>query len=262
MRPGRLPACSVSEIAVLDAAPMLAIPSTSGHHLLVEWLPDERVWSGVSGLSDDDVAAFERSHEFDPSREVARLQALGLSQHDLVVEFGSGPGGFAIAAAGIARELIAVDPSPAMCTYLSRRATEAGIDNIEVINAGFLTYQHQRPPARFVFSKNALHHLPDFWKAEALVRIRGLLEPAGVLRLRDLVFSFQPEEADERIDAWIDSTAAEGRLPRERLINHVRSEFSTYTWLLEEMLDRAGFDISDRCYSDSGIFAHYTCRRR
>ncbi|GBE22298.1 MAG TPA: hypothetical protein ENH00_03260 [Actinobacteria bacterium] len=115
---------------------------------------------------------------------------------------------------------------------------------------------------RFVFSKNPLHHLPDFWKAQALVRIRALPEPGGILRLRDLVFSFPPEEADARIATWIDSVASEDRWSREALVDHVRSEFSTYTWLLKAMIERIGFDAIDRFCSDSGIFARYTCRRR
>ena len=197
---------------------------------------------------------------FDPSRDIDLLRDLGLSGRDRIVEFGPGPGSFSVAAARVASEVIAVDPSPAMCAFLGRRAAEAGVDNVTIVNAGFLTYEHAGPPVRFVFSKNALHHLPDFWKAEALVRIHGILEPGGVLRLRDLVLSVPPDQARDRIAAWIDDTASEDGWSREGLFGHFRSEFSTYSWILEAILSAVGFDITEAEYTDSGMFARYICR--
>jgi hypothetical protein len=47
------------------------------------------------------------------------------------------------------------------------------------------------PPADLVTTKYALHHLPDFRKAAALVRINRMLRPVGRLFLRDVVFSFE-----------------------------------------------------------------------
>jgi hypothetical protein len=38
----------------------------------------------------------------------------------------------------------------------------------------------------------ALHHLPDFWKQIALIRIAGMLKDGGRLCLRDMVYSFDP----------------------------------------------------------------------
>jgi hypothetical protein len=51
------------------------------------------------------------------------------------------------------------------------------------------------PPANGVYTRNALHQIPDFWKGLALARIRSLLEPGGVLRLHDLVYDMEPGEA-------------------------------------------------------------------
>ena len=118
-----------------------------------------------------------------------------------------------------------------------------------------------RPDA--VFTRNALHHLPDFWKVIALERIARLLPPGGVLRLRDLVYSFDPKEAEEAIASWLSAAAedpAEGWTADE-LAEHAREEHSTFTWLLEPMLERAGFAIRDRWVSPNRIFAAYTCAR-
>jgi hypothetical protein len=41
-----------------------------------------------------------------------------------------------------------------------------------------------------VYTRNALHQLPDFWKAVALDLVGQMLRPGGVLRLRDLLHDF------------------------------------------------------------------------
>jgi hypothetical protein len=41
----------------------------------------------------------------------------------------------------------------------------------------------------------------------------------------------------------------------------VRDEHSTFTWLLEPMIERAGFRIEDAAYSQDAIFASYAPRR-
>jgi SAM-dependent methyltransferase len=65
-----------------------------------------------------------------------------------------------------------------------------------------LTYEHAGPRADFVYSRYALHHLPDFWKSVALERLHRVLAPGGVLRLWDIVYSFEPAEAEDRLAAW------------------------------------------------------------
>jgi hypothetical protein len=49
---------------------------------------------------------------------------------------------------------------------------------------------------------------------------------------------------------------------RAELEEHVRDEHSTFTWLLEPMIERSGFRIDDAEYSPDGIFARYVARRR
>jgi len=224
-------------------------------------LPDELAGSGIAHLSLDDAARYEERLAFDPTDEIELLQTLGLSSQSTMVEFGPGPGSFALAAARVARSVVAVDPSQAMCTYLEQRAAETNTTNLVVVNAGFLSYIHESPPVDFVFSKNALHHLPDFWKVAALTNVSTILRPSGVLRLRDLVYSFAPQDADRRIADWIASYGATSGWGPEDLAHHVRDEFSTYGWILEGMLERTGFDIVERWISDSEVFARYTCRR-
>ena len=90
--------------------------------------------------------------------------------------------------------------------------------------------QHTGPAADAVFSRNALHQLPDFWNALALDRIAGLLRPGGILRLRDLIFDFQPAEAGAIFDDWLEGavTDPERGYTREDFAEHLRTEFSTF----------------------------------
>ena len=50
------------------------------------------------------------------------------------------------------------------------------------------------------------------------------------------------------------------RVSRAELEEHVRDEHSTFTWLLEQMIDRAGFSVKEANYSEDGIFARYLLR--
>ena len=221
--------------------------------------PDESALSGTTHLASiADAADYEQRRGFDPTDEIRLLQDLGLGPDDTLVEFGPGPGSFAAAVAAVAGRVVAVDPSEVMCDSVRQRAGDAGVA-VEVVTAGFLSYVHVGSPPRFVFTKNALHQLPDAWKVQALVRIRELLPIGGFLRLRDLVYSFPPDRAEERLTAWVESATADG-WPADELADHVRREFSTYDFLLEAMLERTGFEVVDAEKSDNGVFASYTCR--
>jgi SAM-dependent methyltransferase len=196
--------------------------------------------------------------------EIELLRGLGLDRTGTLVDLGAGTGTVSLAAAPFCKRAIAVDPSPAMLAALRAKLIASPLVNVELVQAGFLTYEHTGAPSGFVYSRHALHHLPDLWKAIALQRIAGFLDPGGILRLRDLVFSFDPGEARERIEAWLTSAAhhpGQG-WTRPKLETHLREEYSTFSWLLEPMIERAGFEIRDAEYSSSGIFAAYTCVRR
>ena len=227
------------------------------------WVLDELAHAGRENLDAQHVARYDGIEDAAAEVEVQLLRGLGMDRSSIVVDLGAGTGQFAIAAAPHVRQVIAVDISPVMLSALRANIARSGDDNVQCVLGGFLSYQHAVEPADFVYSRWALHHLPDFWKSIALARIHDLLAPRGVLRLWDVVYNFAVHEAEDRIEQWCSSLPADGAgWIRADLEEHVRDEHSTYSWLLEPMIEQAGFDIADRSYTADGMFARYVLRRR
>jgi putative AdoMet-dependent methyltransferase len=112
-----------------------------------------------------------------------------------------------------------------------------------------------------VITKFALHHLPDFWKVVALVRINRFLQMGGLFYLEDVVFSFQPESYRTAIQQWIDQASASGESFSEKdFEGHVRDEYSTYSWIMEAMIKRTGFTIRKSEFRSPTI-ARYVCEK-
>ncbi len=215
---------------------------------------DELAHAGPEHLDPGFVAGFDRKQgRPDPSEDLALLDG------HTVVDLGAGTGRFAVAAAKKFERVVAVDVSPAMLAVIR----SAALPNVECVQAGFLTYEHRGEPADAVFTRHALHPLPDFWKAIALHRIAGMLRPGGLLRLRDLIYDFQPGETETVLRDWFDQAVTDPEVgyTRDDLAEHVRTEHSTFRWLLEPMLDAAGFEVLDARFTGR-VYGAYTCQKR
>lgn len=225
------------------------------------WYPDELAHAGPEHLDPEYVAGYDAKAATDPDEDLLPLRKIGLNDTSTLVDLGAGTGVMALAAAPYCRRVVAVDVSVPMLARLERAAAGLGLTNIEVVHAGFLSYQHTGPAADVVYSRNALHHLPDFWKSVALARIAAILRPGGILRLRDLVYSFDPSEADAVFEAWLANAVSDPARgwTRAELETHIREEYSTYSWLLEPMLERVGFTIQDVAHAGSRTYSVYTC---
>lgn len=225
-----------------------------------DWIFDEYRHAGEEHLDPARAARHDERLLFDPTSELELLVELGLSTEDTVVDFGTGTGVFPLAVADFCDRIVAIDISEPMLDVVREKVDEAGIQNIECVHDGFVSYEHEGEPASFAFSKDALHHLPDFWKVEALKTVGDTLEPGGIFRLRDFVYSFDPRNSIEEIESWL---AAKESTPftKEELHAHFQNEFSTYGFLLESMLEETGFEILDAAYRDE-FYAADTCEWR
>jgi hypothetical protein len=90
-----------------------------------------------------------------------------------------------------------------------------------------------------------------------------MMRTAGVLRLHDLIYDFQPLDAEKVFDGWLDSGArdlTEG-YTREDLAQHIRTEHSTFRWLLEPMLVSSGLEVVTVDFHGS-VYGAYTCVKR
>ncbi|MPZ99046.1 MAG: methyltransferase domain-containing protein [Dehalococcoidia bacterium] len=226
------------------------------------WLLDEVASAGRENLDAGHAARYDAIEDAAAGDEVALCVGLGLTSDSTVVEIGPGTGQFTLAVAPLCARVVAADVSPVMLDVLRAKVDRAQ-GRVDLVQAGFLTYEHEGRPADFVYSRYALHHLPDFWKAIALARIHQMLRPGGVFRLWDITYSFDPAEIEERIESWcstLEATVVDG-WSRGDIEEHVRDEHSTFTWLLEPIIQRSGFSIEDAEYSADGIFAKYVLRR-
>lgn len=225
------------------------------------WYFDESNMAGVDFEDTAQAEAYDRNQTAStPDKEQDLVTRLGITAEHSVIDLGAGTGNFTLQAALTGASVHAVDISKTMLTYAQSKAQNAGVTNISFHQAGFLSYEHQGKLADFVVTKNALHILPDFWKMTAFLRIAAMLNLKGVFYLRDVVFSFPPANYEASIDEWIREVAkpeGEGWTVRDFEM-HVRDEHSTYGWIIEGMLARAGFEIVEANYS-TATYAEYLC---
>lgn len=194
----------------------------------------------------------------DVQREIQEiLDFLDLKPDHTVLEIGTGTGEFALAAAHHCSKVYAVDLSEGMLRYAEKKARSRGVKNVEFLLGGFLTYRH---PSQLdaVVTQLALHHLPDFWKQVALMRIADMLVDGGRLCLRDVVFGFGIKDHERLIENYI-SRASEkmGDEFAGRIAAHVKNEYSTMDWIMEGMIERAGFKLEKKDYQDGFIGAYF-----
>jgi ubiquinone/menaquinone biosynthesis C-methylase UbiE len=189
------------------------------------------------------------------------LEYLALRPDQSILEIGTGTGEFALAAARRCRKVYAIDLSAGMLRYAEKKAQMRGVSNVEFLPGGFLTYRHEGAPLDAVVSQIALHHLPDFWKQIALLRMAGMLAEGGKLCLRDIVFSFDPEDHEKFLEDFISKAEEKAGANFARSISdHVKKEYSTMDWIMQGLIERAGFRVL-QAKKSHGFFALYLCEK-
>ena len=226
------------------------------------WQYDESKPVGRDYGSQSEVDVYDSSHSNfrDMKAESNRvLDALAIKQGDTIIDFGSGTGTFAIEAAKRGARVHAIDVSETMLARAKSKADQEGVSGIEFHNAGFLTYEHSDSSVDSIVTTFSFHHLPDFWKGVSLKRIYRMLKVGGQLYIHDVII----EETNplENIALFIDhQQEAGGDFLRNDAEGHFRNEYSTYDWVMDGLLSRAGFSVISK-HIEGGVIGTYLCRK-
>jgi putative AdoMet-dependent methyltransferase len=260
------------------------------------WQYDEFLSVGRDYRSPAELAAYDGTHASfrdvaAESRHVLQdlLQvreggtAAGGTGRQTLIDYGCGTGTLCLEAARLYPDLVVhgVDVSAAMLLAAREKSGRWGIANekdlsgrLHFHNAGFLTYDHGREgggsgsggtEADYVTTTFALHHLPDLWKGVALRRINGAMRTGGRLHVRDVIV--RPDHPLDDIEAFVRGQAASGAAVRDGGFlkadaeGHFREEFSTYDWVMEGLLERAGFAIERKEVEENSVIVSYVCRK-
>jgi SAM-dependent methyltransferase len=232
-----------------------------------DWMLDEVANAGRENLDADHARRYDSKMDSSVSSELDVLRSLGLHPGSTMVEFGAGTGQLTVEAAQSGARVIAVDVSAPMLDVVRAKVESRLLSNVEIVQAGFLTYGAAPESVDLVYSRLALHHLPDAWKALALQRIHDMLRPGGCFRLWDVVYDFEPSEMATLVEAWCATgvdvpplTPLDDGWGRWEIAEHVRDEHSTFRWILEPMIERVGLVIEQRDIPDP-FTARYVLRR-
>lgn len=230
---------------------------------MYEWQYDEMKQVGI------DYTDLKNIEEYDSNMQKIRnfkkefeeiFDYISISSDQVIIEFGTGTGEFALEASKRCSKVYAIDVSKTMLDFAKNKAKQRMINNIEFYNAGFLTYENTEKVDAIV-TQLALHHLPDFWKMIALKRMYNMLKPEGKLFIRDVVYSFDTDNYVQFFDNWVEKIRLLiGEKSVKDAIDTVKEEYPTLNFLLEELINRSGFHI-DCSIHNEGFMSVYKCRK-
>jgi putative AdoMet-dependent methyltransferase len=228
------------------------------------WIYDERQHCGVDYSNKQIAQNYDENHqtfrnykkEFD---ELLDFLCLINTQELTLIDLGCGTGATSLYAVDRFKKVYGVDVSESMIAEAKKKAADKNLKNIEFINAGFLSYSHKDQPVDVLITKAALHHLPDFWKQLALWKMNEMIKMGGILYISDIVFTLQASDFKEKIDSWISGfEKIAGKEFKAEVETHIRDEHSTFKWILDEMIQSAGFKI-EKYRSNDGFMIEYLC---
>jgi ubiquinone/menaquinone biosynthesis C-methylase UbiE len=229
-----------------------------------DWIYDEFHHVGVDYSQKGNVHDYdhqmERFRDYDQeAKEFLEKLDVSHPQELTVVDLGCGTGAFALHAAQYFKHIYAVDVSQEMLHIVSSKAKNRHIENIEFCHSGFLRF-HPTEPVDIIHTKWAFHHLPDYWKQAGLLNMNNMLKPGGILFLSDLVFTFDPDYKTT-IETFLCELSQDfSNAFVEETKTHIREEYSTFDWILQGFIERAGFNI-EHSYTDDRLASEYFCRK-
>jgi ubiquinone/menaquinone biosynthesis C-methylase UbiE len=227
------------------------------------WFYDESKHAGVNYASIEFIQQYDENHsKFRNFTQEAEeiIDALHLTTKSIVADIGCGTCAITHHIAQKVKKIYAIDISRSMLDYARQKYN--AIHNIEYIHSGFLGLNAHSLNVDAVYTKMALHHLPDFWKQVALNNISSITKPGGRLLYEDVIFSGDIESIEHNIDQWINQFKQQtGEEFAKEVEIHVKEEFSTFDWVIENMLQKAGYNINTKLNQNEMII-QYICTKQ
>ena len=226
-----------------------------------DWRYDEFNQLAVDYGDAEEVRDFESKHPTELAVARETLESIGVGKGTVLVDMGCATGWVTVEAAKLGAVAHGVDTSAAMLEFARAKAKDAGVE-AAFHRAGFLSYEHPGAAADVVVARFVLHHLPDFWKSIALGRMAKLLRPGGSFYYRDMTYSFDPADYESVIAKWMVESPKRCGYSQAQMDGHLRDEYTTYSWIMEGLFERAGFEIVRSEMIPAAMQAEYLCRLR
>ncbi len=219
-----------------------------------EWPP-----VGVEFESVEAVRNYEFNQRICLARDKELLERLNVNSETRLLDLGCGTGALLEQAALLGATCTGVDVSENMISYARTRLVDLP-GEVTLIRSGILEFDYKSNEFDVVIMRFVLHQLPDFWKQVAIDRVAKTLKPDGTFYLWDIIYSFPSKSYETEIVGWLERAGNEpGKgYGREDYEAHVRDEFSTFSWIIEGILERARLDIVNRTFP-SNVHGEYTC---
>ena len=229
---------------------------------LPEWYYNEFQQIGTDYSDREEILKYDR--KMGTIRNIAReaetmIKLIDIQPEHSILEIGCGTGEFSIELSKYCAQVLALDISQGMLDFAMDKAKVRGRNNVDFEKAGFLTFDPDERIFDTVISQLVLHHLPDFWKLIALKNINSMLKDGGKFYLKDVVYSSDTPDFDPFFSQTLQNLPpGAGDDMRYDIILHIKKEFSTFDWIMEELIEKAGFRIEEAIYKN-GFMATYLC---
>lgn len=117
------------------------------------------------------------------------------SGHERALDAGTGTGALAVALAPLVREVVAVDAVPGLLAHARRRADEAGLANVELLEADVTHLPFTEGSFDLVGCARVLHHVPH--PEYAVSELARVLREGGHILVLDQIAPADPLVAIE-----------------------------------------------------------------
>jgi ubiquinone/menaquinone biosynthesis C-methylase UbiE len=135
------------------------------------------------------------------------VEKLGINPGDVVMDFGCGPGFFAVELAKKAERVVAVDLSPAMLKKAQSKAVKAGVKNIEFLQSDGKNIQVEDDSVDLILLVTVYHEVGE--SRTVLTEFFRILKPTGKLVIVEVVkkgtFPGAPVQNPEALKAEVEA---------------------------------------------------------